>query len=84
MTGAPAIISVAITGSVPRKSDHPALPVSPAEQVESTQAVADPAEARRLLGLGPAPGDAASPWHAGLSRHADPTGAPAEVARKGA
>ena len=32
----PIIISVAITGSVPRKSDNPALPVSPAEQIEST------------------------------------------------
>lgn len=31
----PAIISVAITGSVPRKADHPALPVTPAEQVET-------------------------------------------------
>jgi 3-keto-5-aminohexanoate cleavage enzyme len=30
------IISVAITGSVPRKKDNPALPVSVAEQVEST------------------------------------------------
>ena len=30
------IISVAITGSVPRKSDNPALPVTPAEQIEST------------------------------------------------
>jgi 3-keto-5-aminohexanoate cleavage enzyme len=30
------IISVAITGSVPRKRDNPALPVSIAEQVEST------------------------------------------------
>jgi len=33
----PAIITVAITGSVPRKKDNPALPVTPAEQVESTQ-----------------------------------------------
>ena len=29
---------VAITGSVPRKKDNPALPVSPAEQIESTHA----------------------------------------------
>lgn len=35
---APAIISVAITGSVPRKADNPALPVTPAEQIESTHA----------------------------------------------
>ena len=34
----PAIISVAITGSVPRKADNPAVPVTPSEQVESTQA----------------------------------------------
>lgn len=32
----PAIIAVAITGSVPRKKDTPAIPVTPAEQVEST------------------------------------------------
>lgn len=32
----PVIISVAITGSVPRKADNPALPVTPAEQIEST------------------------------------------------
>ncbi len=32
----PAIITVAITGSVPRKKDNPAVPVTPAEQVEST------------------------------------------------
>jgi 3-keto-5-aminohexanoate cleavage enzyme len=34
----PCIISVAITGSVPRKKDNPALPVTVAEQIESTQA----------------------------------------------
>lgn len=34
----PCIISVAITGSVPRKRDNPALPVTVAEQVESTHA----------------------------------------------
>jgi uncharacterized protein (DUF849 family) len=32
----PAVIAVAITGSVPRKRDNPAVPVTPAEQVEST------------------------------------------------
>ena len=32
----PCIITVAITGSVPRKKDNPALPVTIAEQVEST------------------------------------------------
>ena len=36
MSDDPVIISVAITGAVPRKSDNPALPVSTAEQVEST------------------------------------------------
>jgi uncharacterized protein (DUF849 family) len=34
----PCIISVAITGSVPRKRDNQALPVTVAEQVESTHA----------------------------------------------
>ena len=34
----PAIISVAITGSLPRKKDNPAVPISVAEQVESTHA----------------------------------------------
>ena len=33
---APCIITVAITGSVPRKRDNPALPVSVPEQIEST------------------------------------------------
>jgi uncharacterized protein (DUF849 family) len=32
----PVIISVAITGAVPRKKDNPAVPVTPQEQVEST------------------------------------------------
>jgi uncharacterized protein (DUF849 family) len=34
----PVVIAVAITGSVPRKRDNPAVPVTPAEQVESTHA----------------------------------------------
>ena len=34
----PVVIAVAITGSVPRKRDNPALPVLPAEQIESTHA----------------------------------------------
>ncbi len=34
----PCIICVAITGSVPRKSDNPAVPITVEEQVESTQA----------------------------------------------
>jgi uncharacterized protein (DUF849 family) len=35
--GKPCIICVAITGSVPRKADNPAVPISISEQVESTQ-----------------------------------------------
>jgi uncharacterized protein (DUF849 family) len=38
MTQTPCIICVAITGSLPRKADNPAVPVSIAEQIESTQA----------------------------------------------
>ena len=34
----PVTIAVAITGSVPRKKDNPALPVLPVEQIESTRA----------------------------------------------
>ena len=33
---APVIITVAITGAVPRKKDNPAIPVTPEEQIEST------------------------------------------------
>ena len=32
----PVVITVAITGSVPRKKDTPAIPVTPKEQIEST------------------------------------------------
>ena len=32
----PVIIAVAITGSVPRKKDNPAVPITPSEQIEST------------------------------------------------
>jgi 3-keto-5-aminohexanoate cleavage enzyme len=38
MAEQPCIISVAITGSVPRKRDNPALPVTVPEQIESTHA----------------------------------------------
>ena len=38
MTMRPVVIAVAITGSVPRKKDNPALPVLPSEQIESTHA----------------------------------------------
>ena len=34
----PVVIAVAITGSVPRKKDNPALPVTPGEQIEATHA----------------------------------------------
>ena len=34
----PCIITVAITGSLPQKSDNPAVPITVAEQIESTQA----------------------------------------------
>ncbi|TDF67213.1 3-keto-5-aminohexanoate cleavage protein [Cupriavidus sp. L7L] len=34
----PCVISVAITGSIPRKKDNPAIPISVAEQIESTHA----------------------------------------------
>lgn len=34
---APVVIAVAITGSVPRKTDNPAVPVTVSEQIESTQ-----------------------------------------------
>lgn len=37
MTKPPCIICVAITGSLPQKSDNPAVPITVAEQVESTQ-----------------------------------------------
>ena len=33
---APCIISVAITGSLPKKADNPAVPISVSEQIEST------------------------------------------------
>src|ERR1700716_1838021 len=32
----PVIIAVAITGSVPRKKDSPAVPITPSDQIEST------------------------------------------------
>jgi uncharacterized protein (DUF849 family) len=35
---APCIITVAITGSVPRKEHNPAVPITPSEQIESTHA----------------------------------------------
>lgn len=32
----PVVVAVAITGSVPRKKDNPAVPITPSEQIEST------------------------------------------------
>jgi 3-keto-5-aminohexanoate cleavage enzyme len=32
----PIVVAVAITGSVPRKKDNPAVPITPSEQIEST------------------------------------------------
>lgn len=37
----PVIITVAITGALPRKKDTPAVPVTPAEQIESTHEAFD-------------------------------------------
>ena len=37
----PIVIAVAITGSVPRKRDNPAVPITPAEQIESTHEAFD-------------------------------------------
>ena len=34
----PCIIGGAITGSMPRKTDDPALPMTPGERIESTHA----------------------------------------------
>jgi uncharacterized protein (DUF849 family) len=34
----PVVVAVAITGSVPRKKDNPAVPILPSEQIESTHA----------------------------------------------
>ncbi len=34
----PVVVTVAITGSVARKADNPTVPITPAEQIESTQA----------------------------------------------
>ncbi|MEM8700059.1 MAG: 3-keto-5-aminohexanoate cleavage protein, partial [Pseudomonadota bacterium] len=33
----PCMITVAITGSVPRRADNPAVPITVGEQIESTQ-----------------------------------------------
>src|SRR5215469_17337178 len=35
----PAIITVAITGAIPRKADTPAVPVTPSEQIERKNAL---------------------------------------------
>ena len=38
MNAAPVVVAVAITGSVPRRKDNPAVPITVAEQIESTHA----------------------------------------------
>ncbi|HZI79888.1 MAG TPA: 3-keto-5-aminohexanoate cleavage protein, partial [Vicinamibacterales bacterium] len=38
MSQAPCIITAAITGSVPRKENNPAVPITVSEQIESTHA----------------------------------------------
>lgn len=48
----PPIITVAITGSAPRKEGNPALPVAPAEQVESTHAAYEARATWSAAGLG--------------------------------
>ncbi len=40
-TGKPCILCCAITGSLPRKSDNPAVPISVAEQIESSHAAVE-------------------------------------------
>lgn len=37
----PAIVTVAVTGSVPQKTDNPAVPITPQEQIESTHAACE-------------------------------------------
>lgn len=37
MTAHPVVVAVAITGSVPRKRDNPAVPITVSEQIEATQ-----------------------------------------------
>ena len=43
----PAIITVAITGAIPRKKDTPAVPVTPSEQIESTHEAYEAGASRR-------------------------------------
>lgn len=44
----PCIICVAITGSLPRKADNPAVPVTITEQVESTHTAFEAGHHRAL------------------------------------
>ena len=41
VTGKPCILCCAITGSVPRKADNPAVPITIAEQIESSHAAVE-------------------------------------------
>lgn len=38
MTAVPCIVTCALTGSLPKKADNPAVPITPAEQIESAHA----------------------------------------------
>ena len=44
----PCIICVAITGSLPKKSDNPAVPITIEEQIDSTNAAFDAGIAKAL------------------------------------
>ena len=48
----PCIICVAITGSLPTKDNNPAVPITIAEQVESTQEAFEAAENFVIVGDG--------------------------------
>lgn len=53
MATTPCIITCAITGSPPQKADNPAVPVTPAEQIEGTLGLAH--AAYHLQGLAGSP-----------------------------
>ena len=92
----PCIITVAITGSVPTKKDSPAVPITVAEQIESTHAAYEagaalvhahaPAALRERAGRGQ-PGKARSDDfsatldHSAMLRHRAMKGSPCREAR---
>ena len=49
----PCIITVAITGSLPRKQDNPAVPISTQEQIESTHEAFEAGAAPEVKAAGP-------------------------------